>query len=109
MKKYIKLLIIPLILLLVTGCKIKINVRDNHVNNSSILAAGDPYKIEIYPNAENSDLDYSIGQLVFYITEEQVTQIMRVPFENRYFAIVADTENSEQQQSTLYEGKVQYF
>ena len=56
MKKYIKLLIIPLILLLVTGCKIKINVKDNHVNNSSILAAGDPYKIEIYPKGSKSDL-----------------------------------------------------
>lgn len=66
-------------------------------------------KIEIYPNTENSNLDYNIGQLVFYITEDQVKQIMRVPYDERYFAIVTDVQNSEQQQSTLYEGKVQYL
>lgn len=66
-------------------------------------------KIEIYPNAENSNLNYSIGQLVFYITEDQVKQIMSVNSTNRYFAIVTDTENSEQLQSTLYEGKVAYL
>ena len=79
MKKYIKLLIIPLILVLVTGCKIKINVKDNnHVNNSSILAVGDPYKIEIYPKGSESDIvtitnEKSVDEIYSYFRLDNLT------------------------------------
>jgi len=66
-------------------------------------------KIEIRPNTNSINLNLGIGQLVFYITEDQVRQIMNVDRTRRYFAIVTDTQNADQQQSTLYEGKVEYY
>jgi hypothetical protein len=56
MKKYIKLLIIPLLIVVLTGCKININVNHDDINNSSILAVGDPYKIELYPEGSSEDV-----------------------------------------------------
>lgn len=66
-------------------------------------------KIQIYPNTDSKDLNFGIGQLVFHITEEQVRQIMKVPANQRYFAIMTDTDNKEMVESTLYEGKVMYY
>ena len=66
-------------------------------------------KITIRPNTENTDLNLGIGQLVFFISEEFVKQIMAVPVQERYFAIMTDVEKAEQMQSTLYEGKVSYY
>ena len=66
-------------------------------------------KIQIFPNTDNKDLNLGIGQLIFYITEEQVKQIMKVSAGLRYFAIMTDTDNKDQLESTLYEGKVMYY
>lgn len=66
-------------------------------------------KISIQPNSDSTSLNMGIGQLIFYITEDQVKQIMNVSSADRYFAITSDTENSDQLQSTLYEGKVSYY
>ena len=66
-------------------------------------------KITIRPNTDSTDLNLGIGQLVFFISEEYVKQIMAVPATERYFAIMTDVEKSEQMQSTLYEGKVSYY
>lgn len=66
-------------------------------------------KISILPNFNNEESDLGIGQLVFYITEEQVKQIMLVPVNDRYFAIVTDNDSNDGQQSTLYEGSVSYY
>ena len=66
-------------------------------------------KIQIFPNTDNKDLNLGIGQLVFYITESQVKQIMKVPASQRYFAIMTDTDNKDTHESTLYEGKVMYY
>lgn len=66
-------------------------------------------KISISPNVDSTDLNLGIGQLVFFISEEYVKQIMAVSDADRYFAIVTDVDKAEQMQSTLYEGKVSYF
>lgn len=66
-------------------------------------------KISIMPNFNIADTNLEIGQIVFYITEEQVKQIMLVPVNERYFAIVTDNDSNDGQQSTLYEGQVSYF
>ena len=63
-------------------------------------------KIKIRPNADSNALNLGIGQLVFYITEENVKLIMNVPVADRYFAIITDTDNNDSTSSTLYEGKV---
>ena len=47
-------------------------------------------KISISPNLDSNDSDLGIGQIVFYINEEQVKRIMQVPVSERYFAIVTD-------------------
>lgn len=65
-------------------------------------------KIEIMPNKDSKDVNLHIGEIVFYITEEQVKRIMGVPANERYFAITTDTDKNNQQISTLYEGKVTY-
>ena len=65
-------------------------------------------KIEIMPNKDSKDVNLHIGEIVFYITEEQVKRIMGVPANERYFAITTDTDKNNQQISTLYEGKVAY-
>lgn len=69
----------------------------------------DGSKISISPNTDSTSLNMGIGQLVFYITEEQVKRIMNVAVANRYFAIVTDPDNSDEMVSTLYEGKVSYY
>ena len=69
----------------------------------------DGSKIKILPNKESMDVKLGIGQLVFYITEEQVKRIMAVPASERYFAITTETDMNDQQMSTLYEGKVAYY
>lgn len=66
-------------------------------------------RIQIFPNTDNKDLNFGIGQLVFYITESQVKQIMKVPSSQRYFAIMTDVDNKDTSESTLYEGKVMYY
>lgn len=66
-------------------------------------------KITIRPNTDSKDLNLGIGQLVFFISEEYVKQIMAVSAKDRYFAIMTDVEKSEQMTSTLYEGKVSYY
>ena len=69
----------------------------------------DGSKIKIMPNKDSVDVQLGIGQLVFYITEQQVRRIMAVPAEERYFAITTDTDTNDSQISTLYEGKVAYY
>jgi hypothetical protein len=60
-------------------------------------------------NKDSNDVKLGVGQLVFYITEQQVKRIMAVPAAERYFAITTDTDKNDQQLSTLYEGKVAYY
>ena len=69
----------------------------------------DGSKIKIMPNNDFLDVKLGVGQLVFYITEQQVRRIMAVPASERYFAITTDTDNNDTQMSTLYEGKVDYY
>jgi hypothetical protein len=69
----------------------------------------DGNKIKIMPNKDSNDVKLGVGQLVFYITEQQVKRIMAVPAAERYFAITTDTDKNDQQLSTLYEGKVAYY
>lgn len=66
-------------------------------------------KIELMPNKDSTDVNLNIGELVFYITEEQVKRIMGVSASERYFAITTDTDTNDSQISTLYEGKVAYY
>ena len=66
-------------------------------------------KIKIKPNGDSNALNLGIGQIVFYISEENVKKIMNVSSTDRYFAIVTDSDNNDSNQSTLYEGKVEYY
>ena len=66
-------------------------------------------KISIRPNVDNTNINMGIGTLAFYITGEQAKQIMNVEPENRYFAIMTDLKNQSAQETTLYEGKVEWI
>lgn len=74
-----------------------------------IFPSNDGNKIKIKPNADSNALNLGIGQIVFYISEENVKRIMNVSSTDRYFAIVTDSNNNDSNQSTLYEGKVDYY
>lgn len=74
-----------------------------------MFPTNDGGKLYISPNTNSNDLNLGIGQIIFYITEEQVKRIMNVPVNERYFAIVTEVENKSQNQSTLYEGSVSYY
>lgn len=74
-----------------------------------VFPSNDGNKIKIKPNADSNALNLGIGQIVFYISEENVKRIMNVSSTDRYFAIVTDSDNNDSNQSTLYEGKVEYY
>ena len=74
-----------------------------------VFPSNDGNKVKIKPNADSNALNLGIGQIVFYISEENVKRIMNVSSTDRYFAIVTDSDNNDSNQSTLYEGKVEYY
>ena len=74
-----------------------------------VFPSNDGNKIKIKPNGDSNALNLGIGQIVFYISEENVKRIMNVSSTDRYFAIVTDSDNNDSNQSTLYEGKVEYY
>ena len=73
-----------------------------------VFPSNDGNKVKIKPNADSNAINLGIGQIVFYISEENVKRIMNVSSTDRYFAIVTDSDNNDSNQSTLYEGKVEY-
>lgn len=74
-----------------------------------VFPSNDGNKIKIKPNGDSNALNLGIGQIVFYISEQNVKRIMNVSSTDRYFAIVTDSDNNDSNQSTLYEGKVEYY
>lgn len=66
-------------------------------------------RLVIAPNYDNKKQNLGIGTLVFYITGEQAQQIMQVPDASRFFAIMTDINGSAAQETTLYEGKVDWL
>lgn len=65
-------------------------------------------KISIRPNVDTADQNMGVGTLAFFITGEQAKQIMSVPATDRYFAVMTDVKNAVQE-TTLYEGKVEWI
>ena len=65
--------------------------------------------IKIYPNNDSENNNLGIGSLVYYISGDIAKQIMNVPDSERYFSIMVDADDSGAQESTLYEGKVEYY
>lgn len=66
-------------------------------------------RIQIRPNVDTSNQNMGVGTLAFYITGEQAKQIMNVDAADRYFAITTDVKNTTAQETTLYEGKVDWI
>lgn len=69
----------------------------------------DGNKLSISPNSESGKQNLGTGTLVFYITGEQATNIMRVPDGSRYFCITTDNGGNNAQDTTLYEGLVDWI
>lgn len=65
--------------------------------------------ISLSPNPDSKAQNLGIGTLVFYITGEQAQQIMKVPAANRYFSVMTDNGSNSAQDTTLYEGKVDWL
>lgn len=74
------------------------------LNSSATLSTKN---LEIYPVTNSVDTNFGTGQLMFYITEDQVKKIMAVPVSERYFQLMTRTQNG-QDESVLFEGIVQY-
>ena len=67
-------------------------------------------KIKIYPIMSEDSTNLSLGTLMFKITETDVAKVMNLPTEDRYFAIICEgAKNTNAENSTLYEGKVDYY
>lgn len=65
-------------------------------------------KIEKDPLLTNLETNLGLGTLLFNITENEVKQIMEVPSSERYFALIIDNSANKIENSTLYEGLVEY-
>ena len=66
-------------------------------------------KLSISPNSDSTKQNLGIGTLVFYITGDQAAQIMSVPATSRYFAIMTDAKDTSGQETTLYQGNVNWL
>lgn len=66
-------------------------------------------KIVIFPNKDSENYNLTIGSLIFYITGDKASAIMNVPMSERYFAITTHIPNNSQEESTLYEGYVEWY
>ena len=64
--------------------------------------------ISISPSFDNLNTNLINGSLSFYISGDKATQIMSIPASERYFAIIIDN-NGAAENSTLYEGKVEWL
>ena len=74
-----------------------------------VFPLNDGSKLSISTNSDSNKQNLGIGTLVFYITGDQAVQIMNVPDADRYFAIMTDTGSSAAQDTTLYQGKVEWL
>ena len=64
--------------------------------------------ISIFPSLDNINTNLINGSLSFYISGDKANQIMSIPASERYFAIIIDN-NGAAENSTLYEGKVEWL
>ena len=62
--------------------------------------------LDIFANLDNDKTNYGNGSLSFYISKDNAGAIMSVPASERYFSLMID--NDDTQNSTLYEGKVEW-
>jgi hypothetical protein len=73
------------------------------------MSSGDDssqFSIRQSQNADRQQL--GIGPLMFRISGEQASQVMGVPDDKRYFAVMTDN-GSGVQDTVLYEGKVSWL
>lgn len=73
-----------------------------------VFPAADGGLIEIKPNKDSNSYNLSIGQLVFYISREKAKAIMDTPMSERFFAITTDISDNKDEETTLYEGNVEW-
>ena len=64
--------------------------------------------ISVIPSFDNTNTNLINGSLSFYISGDKAKQIMTIPASERYFAIIIDN-NGAAENSTLYEGKVEWL
>lgn len=65
--------------------------------------------ITVFPNKDSASYDLTRGSLIFYITSDVAKQIMEVPASERYFAIMTYIEDYANEETTIYEGKVDWI
>lgn len=65
-------------------------------------------KLEKSPLLNNIQTKLGLGTLLFNLTENDVKNIMSVPSADRYFAIIIDNSKNNIENTTLYEGHVEY-
>jgi hypothetical protein len=60
------------------------------------------------PNKDSDQYNLQNGQLIFYISQDKAKAIMSVPASERYFAITTSIDGVSSEESTLYEGSVEW-
>lgn len=85
-------------------------VMSGNYNYYLVLPSVDGVKIKIHPLMVDGATNLSLGTLMYRITESDVKNVMALPENDRYFAIICEgSKNTDRENSTIYEGKVDYY
>lgn len=66
-------------------------------------------KLQIMANKDSEQTNMGVGTLVFYISTENAKAIMQVPYSERYFSIMTSVPQNPREESTLYEGRTEWY
>lgn len=90
------------------GVRIPYDLTGN-VDYKLVFPSANGSTIEIFPNKDSENYNLGIGSLIFYITSDKANAVMNVPMSERYFALTTHIPNNKQEESTLYEGYVEWY
>ncbi len=87
--------------------RVPYNLAGN-INYKLVFPSASSGILSIYPNKDSDQYNLQNGQLIFYISQDKANAIMNVPASERYFAITTYIDGNSTEESTLYEGNVEW-
>lgn len=87
--------------------RVPYNLAGN-INYKIVFPSASSGVISIMPNKDSDQYNLQNGQLIFYISQDKAKAIMSVPASERYFAITTSIDGVSSEESTLYEGSVEW-
>lgn len=88
--------------------RVPYNLSGN-INYKLVFPSASSGVISIYPNKDSEQYNLQNGQLIFYISQDKANAIMSVPASERYFAITTYVSGVSSEETTLYEGSVEWI